>query len=1016
MTRQRTWGCSDPTPAPTEQADTDDYTRFEFFQRSEGKLGRQTKPFAISEVCRDIAVGDALPDLRDDALGRRDVSAATLTHAHARSENLLSPANTQQAWRQLPREVSEANRAEYVQLNLPALLQMIDDCSASAPTTNNSQAGTVGRNPDRSLQRDAARRTKSAVESPNRETTSHSSRRAKATSEPALDSRLEERTSTNMCRRGAARVWDEPISSSRGNGRRVLKPRMTQLSYWKRCIEDSCSEPKLVSEMSNESEYKLEDPEPPLNAPFTSKKYQCGVAWGTPMDQRDVASDQRYTSGTQDRANYKRLRTTLKLFGPSRASRRDAPPNMLEKAQPATKRRRIMEESSDEEEYPIHVHSDERLAAVIINNDALHPSSLSGPLENDTEPRKAWYDTQLSREDADASLVHSKDRPAAAQDQSLLASDTVIYSNSHFCQSEPELKVPVFTGKHWTSFVNQFERLARYRKWDDDTKAMHLYNAIDHEAVEALAEEDSRFWSYERLVKHIGKRHGKDKTWADIILAGQLLRRKPGQSLTSFYDEVVGLINQADFCSDHLQNQAFHIFLNGLQADRAMLNQVMPNLKKQSLHEIFNLVEEYEIRSGAPSWNIESSSRRGNTASTDSNVLAMDAAMGSSYVNSLERLKQEQDQLKLTLEAIQKKLENTQYQTACPEPRDEHTYRQECSDRGYVLEEPARRIDLSTLEFYDELDIKQIAQEQQADPDLQLLYELKQTGAEKPTFDNTALLSEAAEVYFRDWHRIDLDRKGVLYRQCKETPDARKRRQIILPLRLRIVLKDLQHGTVESEHHGRRRALRSIQRQFYWYQMSRDIRTWLKECSTCQQRSHVDDQLLHKATSNVLAKGMPGSSITSFSAIPASTPVLGTTWRTTEVPSRSRKIIPPERKPQGTNGSRFRRMSLLASDNHALWSPSTPARSSNGFATTKRYITPPKASKFDVAEYTSNTALCRQQRACDTLTQLKRLDPLGERNDSGISSDNDSTVSQNDAVRTEIVRFSDDEHAPTHFA
>ena len=238
-----------------------------------------------------------------------------------------------------------------------------------------------------------------------------------------------------------------------------------------------------------------------------------------------------------------------------------------------------------------------------------------------------------------------------------------------------------------------------------------------------------------------------------------------------------------------------------------------------------------------------------------------------------------------------------------------------------------------------------------------------------------------------------------------------------MPLRRRIALKEIQHGTVGSEHLGQRRALRNIQREFYWYQMSRDIRTWLKECSTCQQRSRVDDQMQHKATSNILVKGMPGSSpITSFSAISSSTPVFGTTRRTTEAPSRSRRIIPPERKPQGTNGSRFRRMSLLASDNHALGSPITPARASNGFATTKRYIARPKVPELDVAENTSNTALSRQQRVFDTLTQLKRLDPLGERNDSGISSDNDSTISQNDAVRTDIVRFSDDEHAPTHFA
>ena len=42
---------------------------------------------------------------------------------------------------------------------------------------------------------------------------------------------------------------------------------------------------------------------------------------------------------------------------------------------------------------------------------------------------------------------------------------------------------------------------------------MQFYHAIQEDAAEALSEEDSQHWSYERLVQHIGKRHGQDKTW-----------------------------------------------------------------------------------------------------------------------------------------------------------------------------------------------------------------------------------------------------------------------------------------------------------------------------------------------------------------------------------------------------------------------------------------------------------------------------------------------------------------------
>ena len=161
---------------------------------------------------------------------------------------------------------------------------------------------------------------------------------------------------------------------------------------------------------------------------------------------------------------------------------------------------------------------------------------------------------------------------------------------------------------------------------------------------------------------------------------------------------------------------------------------------------------------------------------------------------------------------------------------------------------------------------------------------------------------------------------------------------------------------------------------------------------------------------------MPGlSGDTSFCTTPSSTHLLCTTRQTPKTLSQSRQTLPPVRQPRCTNEDRSGRTSFLASDNHARGSLTKPTRANNGFATVKRYIASPKASKLDVAENTSNTALSCQQRAFDTLTQFKRLDPLSECHDSGISSDNDSTVSQNDAVRTGIVRYPDDEQESTRF-
>ena len=257
-----------------------------------------------------------------------------------------------------------------------------------------------------------------------------------------------------------------------------------------------------------------------------------------------------------------------------------------------------------------------------------------------------------------------------------------------------------------------------------------------------------------------------------------------------------------------------------------MLNSVMPKLKEQSLYDIYNLVEEYEIRNGPPNWNFGSSSRAGNTAPADRVVLTDSGKMEPTYVDLLERMKREQDQLKLKLDAMQKTIEKLQYQAEkCPDLCSGDIYRQNSSEHRHVVA-PLRRIDLRAFELCGDFDIKQIAQEQQADPDLQLLYELKQMNAEKPSCDITTRLSEAAQAYFHNWHRIDIDSNGVLYLQCTGVQPKRSRHQILLPWRQRFALRDMQHGTGVSEHLGRRRALRKMQQNFYWYQMSRDICAW----------------------------------------------------------------------------------------------------------------------------------------------------------------------------------------------
>ena len=67
------------------------------------------------------------------------------------------------------------------------------------------------------------------------------------------------------------------------------------------------------------------------------------------------------------------------------------------------------------------------------------------------------------------------------------------------------------------SFKNKFEGIARARGWNDKTKTLALYSAIQNEAANALGEADSINWSYDRLVAHMERRHGRNKTWGDVL-------------------------------------------------------------------------------------------------------------------------------------------------------------------------------------------------------------------------------------------------------------------------------------------------------------------------------------------------------------------------------------------------------------------------------------------------------------------------------------------------------------------
>ena len=106
-----------------------------------------------------------------------------------------------------------------------------------------------------------------------------------------------------------------------------------------------------------------------------------------------------------------------------------------------------------------------------------------------------------------------------------------------------KIVIPKFDGKDWPAFKSVFESVAAHKKWRPSFKALQLKCSITGAARAALNVLDSSEWSYEQLVDHLELRHGRNRTKVEVMEDLDKLTRKPSQSLTSWRDEVINVVN-----------------------------------------------------------------------------------------------------------------------------------------------------------------------------------------------------------------------------------------------------------------------------------------------------------------------------------------------------------------------------------------------------------------------------------------------------------------------------------------
>ena len=163
------------------------------------------------------------------------------------------------------------------------------------------------------------------------------------------------------------------------------------------------------------------------------------------------------------------------------------------------------------------------------------------------------------------------------------------------------LEIPIFTGENWPTFRNQFERVAEHLGWTPEEKAVYLHNAIRGEAATALSSAESKNWSYEELVEHMEMRHGKNKTYGDVFLELMNAHRRPGQSLASWNDQVISIVNTGQLSEEQTQAAAFDGFLYGLRSNTSLYNKVAA-ARVQTIEEAFKIAKKWERNHGSRSY------------------------------------------------------------------------------------------------------------------------------------------------------------------------------------------------------------------------------------------------------------------------------------------------------------------------------------------------------------------------------------------------------------------------------
>ena len=132
---------------------------------------------------------------------------------------------------------------------------------------------------------------------------------------------------------------------------------------------------------------------------------------------------------------------------------------------------------------------------------------------------------------------------------------------------------------------------------------------------------------------------------------------------------------------------------------------------------------------------------------------------------------------------------------------------------------------INAVSTFEHVTPEQMAEEQQKDPTLELVYQLVTAGGKPKTLPIAKIKSKAVQKYLLQFDRLTL-KKGVLHRLYIHN-DV-EFHQMVLPIKYQAQVLRLLHDG--QGHQGIEKTIVLCRERFYWNTMFQDITKYVKEC------------------------------------------------------------------------------------------------------------------------------------------------------------------------------------------